>query len=776
MAMGAATSAAEDRSGVRVVELRVHGVSGSAPTEVLDRPLLRQVAGDKDAGFFVPREDYGATLGPAGAGLEAYSWGGLTSRAASRALWLLLLPFMLANLAAWMRPAAPAGGGSPEAAATARADRIAEAVVSGLCRTFAVSLTGTLVLAAAGIGLDLFAWQCPQRGCSANRSWLWLIADGTQQPGRRLALGALVPLTAVGVLWYLGRRTWARYEAYRPVVAGDGPGIAAPWFWYGRLLVGRLRSVHVAAAAAAILLALLVPIVSFDRSSAVPGWYPALGLGLLVAVVLVAVITIGVLWVPAVVNAENASGVAERSVRRLRHAGWVLVVAGLAYALLPRPDWVGGGLLPGYSTLVSTLFAGQVGVLAALTAAVAVQRHRCPVVQRAAFGGFGTPVVSLIALLLGAAFSAGATYRVADLLDGSSVPGPSMLLTGRPEGLQTPPSYEWAALGGLALPVLIGIVAVVVRSARWPLLRRRARAVVERDFPGGRLAEGSRLADIERAVAGASLSDSVPALLTWITLPIASIGLAVTALVVATGDGPVTMVSPGSQAAFTVNAAVNAGTWLTSLAVLGVVLLGTQAYRTPSTRRLVGILWDVGTFWPRSAHPLAPPCYAERAVPELLVRLRWHADRAGVVLSGHSQGSVISAAALLQLPRGLCDGVTLLTYGSPLARLYGRYFPAFFGPDVLGRVARVAGAGRWVNLYRDTDPIGGPVGEPGVDIRLRDPAGLVPADGNTVDPPIRGHSDYQADPEYERVVAMLLRLIRLTPRQRAPSEGPPAAV
>src|SRR5688500_15198546 len=56
-------------------ELRVHGVSGTPAEDMLDRPLIARVAGDGEAGFFRPRPEYGATLGPGGARLEAYRWG-----------------------------------------------------------------------------------------------------------------------------------------------------------------------------------------------------------------------------------------------------------------------------------------------------------------------------------------------------------------------------------------------------------------------------------------------------------------------------------------------------------------------------------------------------------------------------------------------------------------------------------------------------------------------------------------------------------------------------
>src|SRR5262249_12398394 len=141
-----------------------------------------------------------------------------------------------------------------------------------------------------------------------------------------------------------------------------------------------------------------------------------------------------------------------------------------------------------------------------------------------------------------------------------------------------------------------------------------------------------------------------------------------------------------------------------------------QAFKDSGKRRLIGVLWDVGTFWPRASQPLAPPCYMERSVPETVNRLRRtlgdevrvrdnrgheFADRSNrdrrtdpaadmaeaayikqhvenelgaeaasrvvlprqkwVLINGYSQGTPIAAAVIAQLPQELRDKVTLVT-------------------------------------------------------------------------------------------------------------------
>jgi pimeloyl-ACP methyl ester carboxylesterase len=212
-------------------------------------------------------------------------------------------------------------------------------------------------------------------------------------------------------------------------------------------------------------------------------------------------------------------------------------------------------------------------------------------------------------------------------------------------------------------------------------------------------------------------------------------------------------------------ALTNASVFITVSLAMGLVLLAVQAFRDRQLRRVIAVLWDVITFWPRANHPLTPPCYAERTVPELLDRLRalTAAGDTRVVLVSHSQGTVIAAATLLQDDEAIADRVALLTFGSPLRRLYARNFPAYFGTGALPRL-RQRQQRRWLNLWARTDPIGSWVNDDRdrsmqdaleeVDYRLLDVESLTPGAEGTY-PPICGHSGFWTRPEYRDAVSNL---------------------
>jgi hypothetical protein len=739
-------------------ELRVHGVSGTPAEEMLDRQILGQVAGDREAGFLRPRPEYGATTGPGGARLEAYRWGNLTAGAAARAFWLLLLPFSLANLAMWLRPPATGAG---------------RRVVHGLCRMFALTMSVTLTLATVGIALDMVAWQCaaPGNPCLTGRGWMsWLFTGFFAPTGRRLALAALAPIALVALLWLLANRTWARYESFRsPRYNPDGDGLAVPTFWEGREQVGRLRSLHVAAMFATIDAVLLFVLLRHDLAGgayagvdlvvAQPSTVVTIGKALAGLAVGVLVFSLLLLLVPSMVDRVSRSAPAAVAARTLRWVAVLLTAATLAYALAPRAPWRAGGPLPGYADTVTGLFAAQTALLLLLVVVVGAQRHRC---KGALLAGFGTPVVASLALGLGAALSAGVSFRFADWLDRAAEPStadygatPEMLR------LQPPLSYQWAAFGFVLLVVVLLLAVLWAFGVTKPILRRRARDDTDSDYPDGRARDPRRATAIDREIADARLTDHVSRTFGVAWFIVASAGAVATALAIA-GIGPVQLAPSGSPAADILSFATNTGTYLIGIAVLGLVVLGIQTYRNQRVRRTVGVIWDLATFWPRGAHPLAPPCYAERVVPELAHRATWLAtEQGGLVLSGHSQGSVLVAATVLQMASPARRRTALLTYGSPLCRLYQRAFPNYFSPNVVDEitaaVAGPAGEERWVNLWRRTDPIGGAVGVG--DRRLPDPFAFDPQPGHRLPPGVRGHSGYQLTPEFEQAMRDLVGLL-----------------
>ncbi|RAO38074.1 hypothetical protein PSN13_01045 [Micromonospora saelicesensis] len=350
---------------MRITEIRVHGVADKGPETILDRPIVAQVAGDDNAGFYRPRPGYGAAADRNGVTLEAYRWSRLTGGTATRTFSLvLLLPFMLSNIAVWMLPVTGRGGH----------------VARALCRLLAATMTAMYVLSTVGVSLDLIAWQCAAypRCLEGRREFSWL---GDVPPGQRLALLAVPPIIAIVLIWRLGARTWQLPEDsdHAPGVGADR--LDAPAFWDTRSLLRRLRSVHVAVALGTLDVTLLLVLAPHDAT--VPGWL------LLAADVALLAGAVVLLCRPAI---ERRGEQDQRSSRTIRWMAVALTALTLGYAVLPRPPWKAEGMLPGYGMLVAGLFAGQVVLLAMLGLVVVVQRRS---LRRPFFllAGLGAPVL-----------------------------------------------------------------------------------------------------------------------------------------------------------------------------------------------------------------------------------------------------------------------------------------------------------------------------------------------------------------------------------------------
>ena len=161
-------------------------------------------------------------------------------------------------------------------------------------------------------------------------------------------------------------------------------------------------------------------------------------------------------------------------------------------------------------------------------------------------------------------------------------------------------------------------------------------------------------------------------------------------------------------------------TQLGSWALLGLIVLlvakGRQAVKDEQTRRGINVIWDVIAFWPHAVHPFTAAPYSQRAVVDLSERIRHHvaagpddpAPRRHVIVCGHSQGSLVSFAALNLLSDAELRRIGLLTFGSQLRVIFPRAFPAYVNHDAIEDLRGRLGSA-WVNLWRDTDPLAGPV-------------------------------------------------------------------
>ena len=499
--------------------------------------------------------------------------------------------------------------------------------------------------------------------------------------------------------------------------------------------------------------------------------------------------------------------------RWLPWAALALVAAAMVAALFPNVGpAVSTGSLPRLSSFLGWMFLAQIALLILIVAVVAIvaatsrgTRDGAP--SRAglpgrALAGLGAPVMLLLSWLIAVSFAAGLVVRSADFL-GTPVP------TGRPTAgsavLLVPGIYYWAAAGAFCLVVVSGLVAAVVFVLVWRETGKREKDLVAQTYTAELSGAGGVSASVQararmiaRAWARACLTDKSPLLLTILAsvLAVAVVASIVGYLAISTVNGTVVR---GLWLWQHASWLATAGSWAVAAMAVALIALGRRAYSDPGTRRTVGILWDLGTFWPRATHPLAPPCYCERTLPDLIYRMTWLAPRDEdlVVLSTHSQGTVIGAALVLQLDPSQRARTAFITYGSPLQRLYSRFFPAYFDAKVLSQIgeALTGTAGDqdpdrrrwpWRNLFRASDPIGGPVrhrypadeslydadviaalanGQPpggdngDVDRQFLDPP-FNRLDGNTAYPQTLGHSGYFEDPYFPGCVDTIIQLAR----------------
>ncbi|WP_238434040.1 hypothetical protein [Micromonospora tarensis] len=566
-----------------------------------------------------------------------------------------------------------------------------------------------------------------------------------------------MPVAAIGFVWWLGARPSHSFDAFRtPSTPESKHRLSAVGQWDGEPLVGRLRSVHVAAAFATLDGSLLAARASQHASWVMVALLAATGTVLLLCLVLVTV-------VPGIDRTDSSPRV-DALFRALRTLTCGLTMLVIVHIVISPAPWPRVGALPGYSAIVAWLFVSQTVLVASLAALVIWRRGGGQ--GRSPLRALGAPVCITIAAELAVAFSAELVYRVADLLDRDGTTADS---------LETSPSlaYKWAIFGFFLAMVAALLVAGLVTKLTRPGRRRAARAIVAADFPHAPPSAAGRLRRVEQAVARARFTERLEPLAVGYAC-LAAIGLSTSVLgLLQLLPGDVAQRYVGVPEGM-VDFLIGSGSYLIAAVVLGLVIGGIFAYRTAGFRRYVGVLWDLGTFWPRAAHPFAPPCYAERAVPELAKRVCYLVEQGhGVLLAGHSHGSVLLAATVLQLPTRVTDRVALLTYGSPLNRLYSRLFPAYTDDPALREIGERVGW-RWLNLWRDTDPIGGWIFAPHrpgeaqrltgpaamVDRRLTDPEGVVPAPSDSVPPPILGHwpcESQEAFTEAERDLTARLR-------------------
>ncbi|PRC43504.1 hypothetical protein C6A85_000000105015, partial [Mycobacterium sp. ITM-2017-0098] len=579
--------------------------------------------------------------------------------------------------------------------------------------------------------------------------------------------------------------------------------LARKTFWNGDDAVQCMRACHVTAWTAGLGALVLAPPVMDGRT----GFHGVVGVVLLTANALLLLVVV------VATASPEATGRGGRPApltirRRLKRTRWIALGV-LAVSLIwvavtyDTPRDVEPSPFPGLHNSIHSLVAIQFALLVAVGVGIAMSKVHLDTEAgyEPTLNGFTAWFVALLGWLLGGGFSAGVGLWTAQTLGTwtySAELAADAVRSRSAAPLIVPPAYVWAAVGTLI--VLAFAVAAAIRLAV-RVFGKRALLDIDTIAEQGAVennAPGEVLKKIILSRRLARLTEGGPGLIASLVLVASALVLVAAALLF--------VISVPFVDGFVRDKLGNIAVGATVAIVVAFLGLVAGALRNRQTRRVAAILWDVITFWPRANHPLTPPSYGGRTVFDLRLRMRELVESeepTRVVLVAHSQGTIIAAATLMQTiePK---ERYPLLTFGSPLRRLYACNFPAYFGRNTLHALTNFASADRfaprtprWINLWALTDPIGGwvfatrpayvdaddpptPMREVlnGVDCRVFDVRQQFPRVGDydvSRDGAVCGHSGFWDRSEYAKAVDVLQALVAPDSDGTVNATAPPTA-
>ncbi|MGH8872783.1 MAG: hypothetical protein ACRDWS_12480 [Acidimicrobiia bacterium] len=715
-------------------ELRVHGVSGTPPRDMLyTDPVTDAKLDDYTKVYRVPATDEG--YDPEA---QAFHWGGLTAGSWHTAFWILLAPFALANVAGWLVSRRNRG--------TVVGVRLAGLALTALFSSQA--LTAAVVVHGWFHNRGLTGWVLRVATFALFGALLALVIWitgilSTQSHFTPLDLASRVRL----LVW--PSRTWLQpprrgddscpqgsdpdwSDPAFPLPGDDSPWVADRRLWCPHSILHRIRRCHFA-------VGLAIISVGLTRAMDLPDRLYWSGIVMLGAAAVVLVLT--TLIPQASWNVTLTAWMTPIAL------GQTTVLTFLTLSAdVPLPgEWQG---LHQTNLIISLMF----GVACFLALGFGAGKAVGALALAAFFGGaMGIASITVLERL---------TEPAADSRFSEAISRQSFLTNGA----------GWVSVWMLVMVLVLVIVASVLsfvavrpepvgRSKQRDALVRLRRVIHRAQWllraaivVGLAAAVGIGLLLCEGGCRPSNLRVEDWGVVTWLLVAAA---VTLTFALWPTGNWLLRFAVPLGAAAVIVAArlgfldfrVLRVPVDLTRLVdaslTVAVLIPASLIFRSitggignKEKRRKTGLLWDVASFWPRYFHPLGPPAYGPNAVNELRKEVT---GSDALTLSAHSQGSVIATVTLCQMsPTETANLRQVITFGSPLRLIYAHLFNQA-GLDRLLETKCGHEQLTWTNLWRRSDYLGG------LPLPLPDEAGA------NMEADYVGHSGYECTRQFRKL-------------------------